>query len=48
MLARNRWALDNMQPIEPAALAYFGGLSEGRVRNMMSGSKPDLANIAVP
>ena len=37
MIASNRWALDNHQPVEPAALAYFGGLSEGRVRNLMSG-----------
>lgn len=44
MLARNRWALDNMQPIEPAALAYFGGLSEGRIRNMMSGAKAVFTN----
>jgi hypothetical protein len=37
-IARNRWSLDNDQPIEPVALAFFGGVSEGRVRNMMSGS----------
>ena len=38
-LASNRWALDNDQPVEPAALAEFGGVSEGRIRNMMSGAK---------
>lgn len=38
-LASNRWALDNGKPVEPAALAEFGGVSEGRIRNMMSGAK---------
>src|SRR4051794_36760509 len=38
-LASNRWALDNNKPVEPAALAEFGGVSEGRIRNMMSGAK---------
>ncbi len=38
-LASNRWALDNGRPVEPAALAEFGGVSEGRIRNMMSGAK---------
>ncbi len=38
MIARNRWALDNNEPVDPAALAYFGKISEGRVRNMMSGA----------
>lgn len=37
-IARNRWALDNDQPVEPVALAHFGGVSEGRIRNMMSGA----------
>jgi hypothetical protein len=37
-LAENRWALDNDQPVEPTALAYFGGVSEGRLRNMMAGA----------
>jgi hypothetical protein len=40
--ARGRWALDNDQPVEPAALADFGGVSEGRIRNMMSGAAPEL------
>jgi hypothetical protein len=38
-LAVNRWALDNGQSVEPAALAQFGGVSEGHIRNMMSGQK---------
>jgi hypothetical protein len=37
-IARNRWALDNDEPVEPVALAHFGGVSEGRIRNMMSGA----------
>ena len=37
-LATNRWALDNGEPIEPAALAHFGDVSEGRIRNMASGA----------
>jgi hypothetical protein len=37
-LASNRWALDNGRPIEAVALAEFGGVSEGRIRNMMSGA----------
>jgi len=36
-VASNRWALDNNEAVEPAALAFFGKLSEGRVRNLMSG-----------
>lgn len=36
-VAANRWALDNGEAVEPAALAYFGGVSEGRIRNLMSG-----------
>lgn len=39
LLARNRWALDTGRAVEPAALAVFGGVSEGRMRNMMSGAK---------
>jgi hypothetical protein len=38
-LARNRWALDNGRGVEPAALAEFGGVSEGHIRNLMSGQK---------
>jgi hypothetical protein len=42
LLARNRWELDNGRPVEPAALAHFGGVSEGRIRNLMSGPKSAL------
>jgi hypothetical protein len=42
LLARNRWALDTGRPVEPAALAIFGGVSEGRMRNMMSGAKREF------
>ena len=38
-LASNRWALDHGDPVEPAALAEFGGVSEGYVRNLISGQK---------
>jgi hypothetical protein len=44
MLARNRWALDNDNPVEPAALAVFGGVTEARIRNMMSGADSRFAN----
>jgi hypothetical protein len=44
LLARNRWALDNGQPIEPAALAVFGGVTEARIRNMMSGDSSKFTN----
>ena len=37
MLARNRWAMDNNRPVDPLALAEFGGVSESRIRNMMAG-----------
>lgn len=43
-LAANRWALDNGRPVEPRALAAFGGVSEGRVRNMMAGSNRQFSN----
>jgi hypothetical protein len=38
MLADNRWALDNDRPIEVAALAHFGGVSEARIQNMAAGA----------
>jgi hypothetical protein len=38
LLAENRWALDNGKPVDAAALTLFGGVSEGRLRNMMSGA----------
>lgn len=36
--ATNRWALDHKEPVDPKALAHFGGLSERSIRNMMAGS----------
>lgn len=36
--ATNRWALDHKEPIEPKALATFGGLAERSIRNMMAGA----------
>ena len=38
MLAEARWALDHGDPVDPVALAQFGGISEGRMRNMMGGA----------
>ncbi|MCV3765144.1 hypothetical protein [Rhizobium sp. TRM95796] len=43
-LAANRMALDDGGLVEPAALAEFGGVSEGRIRNMMSGNDRKLGN----
>lgn len=43
-LAANRLALDTGGAVEPQALAEFGGLSEGRIRNMMSGSDRKFSN----
>ncbi|WP_249690870.1 hypothetical protein [Stappia sp. WLB 29] len=34
--AKGRWALDNNEPIEPAALARLGNVSERSIRNLMS------------
>lgn len=36
--ASNRWALDHKEPVDPKGLAYFGGLSERSIRNMMAGA----------
>ena len=37
-LAQSRWNLDHTTgDVDPASLAILGGLSEGRIRNMMSG-----------
>lgn len=44
-IASNRWALDNDRPIDPLALAHFGGVSEGRIRNMMSGASRTFSSI---
>jgi hypothetical protein len=43
-LAENRAALDIGESVDPASLAEFGGVSEGRVRNMMSGSDRKFGN----
>ena len=45
LLAENRWALDKGQPVEPAALAVFGGVTEARIRNMMSGTDRQFTNV---
>lgn len=37
-MARGRWELDNGRPVELAALAAFGGVAEGTLRNMTSGA----------
>jgi hypothetical protein len=44
-LASARWALDNGRPVEPAALAEFGGVTEGRIRNMMAGQKRAFSSV---
>lgn len=42
LLARNRWALDHDRPVEPEALAVFGGVKMSRMRNMLAGKDPEL------
>ena len=37
LLARGRWNLDHGLPIAAPALAILGGVSQGRMRNMLSG-----------
>lgn len=44
-LARNRWALDNDSPVELDALALFGGVSVGRVRNMTNGPEAVFSKV---
>ncbi|SNB74170.1 hypothetical protein SAMN06265338_1061 [Rhodoblastus acidophilus] len=44
-IASNRWALDNGRPVEPVALAIFGGVSEGRMRNMTSGQNKTFSLV---
>lgn len=41
--ARGRWALDHGEPVEPLALAIFGGVTERRIRNMMSKGEAGFA-----
>jgi hypothetical protein len=42
-MARGRWDLDNGRPVELGALAAFGGVSEGTLRNMTSGAARKFA-----
>jgi hypothetical protein len=44
-LASNRWALDSGRPVEPAALAEFASVTEGRIRNLMSGPKRAFSSV---
>ncbi|CAJ0860769.1 hypothetical protein AMST5_01332 [freshwater sediment metagenome] len=44
-LASNRWALDVGRPVEPAALAKFACVTEGRIRNLMSGPKRAFSSV---
>ncbi|MBR0797971.1 hypothetical protein JQ615_21510 [Bradyrhizobium jicamae] len=44
-IASSRWALDNDATVDPTALAYFGGVSEGRIRNMMSGPSRTFTSV---
>jgi len=43
-LAECRWALDRGDPVDPAALAVFGDVTEARIRNMMSGKNSYFTN----
>ena len=45
LLARNRWALDHGLPVEPEALAIFGGITMGSIRNMLSGKTQIFTKI---
>ena len=45
LLTRGRWALDNDETIEAPALAIFGGVSEQRIRNMMSKTEKLFSNV---
>lgn len=45
LLARNRWALDHGLPVEPEALAIFGGVTMGSMRNMLSGKTQIFSKI---
>ena len=41
-MARGRWELDHRRNVSPEALALLGGVKMPRIRNMLSGDKPDL------
>lgn len=44
-LARARWNIDRQQgDVDPTSLAVLGGVSEGRIRNLMSGQDRVLEN----
>ena len=45
LLARNRWALDHGLPVEPEALAIFGGVTMGSMRNLLSGKTQIFTKI---
>jgi hypothetical protein len=45
-MARARWSLDNGQGLDPEGLALLGGVKITRIRNMMSGSSPELPRDA--
>lgn len=45
LLARNRWALDHGLPVEPEALAIFGGVTMGSMRNLLSGKTQIFSKI---
>lgn len=42
LMARARWNLDNGTGLAPEGLALLGGVKLTRIRNMMSGSSPEL------
>lgn len=45
-MARARWNLDNGHGVAPEGLALLGGVKLTRIRNMMSGSSPELPKDA--
>ncbi|MCG6557684.1 hypothetical protein MB818_05705 [Ruegeria sp. 1NDH52C] len=45
LLAKNRWALDHGLPVEPEALAIFGGVTMGSMRNLLSGKTQIFTKI---
>lgn len=45
-MARARWNLDNGHGVAPEGLALLGGVKITRIRNMMSGSSPELPKDA--
>lgn len=45
LLAQNRWEMDHDRSVDPEALAIFGGVKISRMRNMLSGKKPELTRV---